>query len=63
MTDFSKILEKAKELEKKHHYYEENAWKNEAKRRKVSVKTAPGQRGKEKFKCNICKTNFGHKAT
>ena len=50
----------AKELEIKHQG-EKNTWKNEAKRRKVSIKTAPGQKGKEKFKCGICDADFGQK--
>ena len=33
------------------------------KGRKVSMKTAPGHKGKEKFKCDICNANFGQKGT
>ena len=54
----------AKGLEIKHQV-EENTWKNEAKRRKVSMRNAPapGLRGKGKFKCDICDANFQQKGT
>ena len=48
----------AKELEMKQQA-EENTWNNEAKRRKVSKKA--GQKGKEKFKCDICNAQFASK--
>ena len=49
-----------KELEIKHQD-EENTQKNESKRKKVSMKTASGQKGKEKFKCHICNAKFEQK--
>ena len=56
------VIYEAKELEIKHQG-EENTQKNESKRRKVSMKTASGHKGKEKFKCDICKDSFGQKGT
>ena len=54
------VIHEAKELEIKCED-EENAQKNESKRRKVSMKTASGHKGKEKIKCDIHKANFGQK--
>ena len=56
------IIHEAKEHEIKH-IDEENAQKNESKRRKVSIKKALGHKGKYKFKCNICNVNFVQKPT
>ena len=56
------VIYEAKELEVKHQG-EENTQKNESKRRKVSMKTASGHKGKEKIKCEINKANFGQKGT
>ena len=39
----------------------ENSWKNESKRRKVAIETPSGLEEKEKFKCDICNTNFKSK--
>ena len=55
-------MQEAKELEIKHQD-EENTLKNESKRRKVSMKTASGHKGKEKFNCDICNVNFVQKGT
>ena len=40
---------------------EKNTWKNDSKRRKVLIKTATSYEGKEKFKCDVCDTNFGQR--
>ena len=37
--------------------------RNNQKIRKVSMKTASGNKYKEKFKCDICEANFGHKCS
>ena len=50
-----------KELEIKNQD-EQNNQKNESKRRKVSMKTASGHKGKENFKCSICNVNFKQRA-
>ena len=56
------VIHEAKELEIKH-LEEENTQKNESKRRKVSMKTTPGHKGKEKIQCDICNASFVQKGT
>ena len=57
-SDFQpSVIGEAKELGIKHQD-EEKSQKNESKRRKMSMKTASGYKGKEKFKCNSFNVNF-----
>ena len=42
---------------------EETDWKNESKRRKISIKTPSVNEGKKQFKCDICNANFGQKGS
>ena len=37
-------------------------WRNESKRRKVSMNTPSVNEGKKQFKCDICNANFGQKS-
>ena len=56
------VIHETKELEI-NHQEEENGWKNESKRRKVSIQTSSDHEEKKKFKCDICDVNFGCKGT
>ena len=50
--------------EKEHeiqHPDEEYIWKNESKRRKVSIKTASENKERQTFNCDICYVNFRQK--
>ena len=51
------VVPEAKELGIKHPD-KENTWKNESKRRKMSIKATPEHKGQKQFKCDICNAEF-----
>ena len=57
------VVPEAKELGIKHPDEENTTWKNELKRRKMSIKTTSEYKGHKQFKCDICNANFGRKSS
>ena len=54
------VVSVAKELGIKHPD-EENTWKNDSKRRKMSITTTSEHKGHKQFKCDICNAIYGRR--